>query len=290
MPSERGSVCQTTCNRAVSNPVVRIPAGFSFSYGRAPLFSVVDEDIEIQPNQLCLLLGPNGCGKSTLLNLLSGLQCPTTGSLIFGSLNTTATLSVSQRTYNAFKTPLLIARWEAGVRRTFQSPILPPKSAVLDFINIGSRIPSQESFASWLLSYPQDWGVQQGAPELSDILGAFPSSAMAGSLSYGHRRLLATLQALTARPTFLLLDEPFANLSPELCRRLADVVNQVAHKGKGARAVLIVEHRPNLIADYADVVLTIDNKRLRMTPLSQGLKEKRAEIKRLLRLTSLGGQ
>ena len=82
-----------------------------------------------------------------------------------------------------------------------------------------------------------------------------------------------------------ILDEPMANLSPELCLRLANKIDQTVHDVPEGRTALVVEHRPFPIADFADAVLTIQNRCLRMTHLPSVLKEKRAEIQRLLLLT-----
>ena len=48
------------------------------------VIAVNDFSFEIPDGQLIGLLGPSGCGKSTTLNLLSGLQKPTSGKILFG--------------------------------------------------------------------------------------------------------------------------------------------------------------------------------------------------------------
>ena len=42
-------------------------------------------NFEIPDGQLIGLLGPSGCGKSTTLNLISGLETPTEGRILFGN-------------------------------------------------------------------------------------------------------------------------------------------------------------------------------------------------------------
>ena len=48
------------------------------------VIAVNDFSFEIPDGKLIGLLGPSGCGKSTTLNLLSGLQKPTSGKILFG--------------------------------------------------------------------------------------------------------------------------------------------------------------------------------------------------------------
>ena len=48
------------------------------------VIAVNDFDFEIPDGKLIGLLGPSGCGKSTTLNLISGLEAPTSGRILFG--------------------------------------------------------------------------------------------------------------------------------------------------------------------------------------------------------------
>ena len=286
MPSEGSNlISRQFTNGSNLSPFVRIPVGFSFSYGEAPLFTLVDKDIKIYPNHLYLLFGPNGCGKSTLLGLLSGLLAPTSGVIEFEANEQSSALVVSSENFRSFHTPLKIARWGAGVRRTFQVPFVSPKLTTLEFAASGIRVPSQESFTSWL--FPGKSGGKSNSDykrdvlELINHLAAFAPSKTAGSLSYGHRRLLATLQALVAHPTLLLLDEPFANLSSDLSTHLATIINQAIHNGPQPHAGIIVEHQPGPIMDHADAILTINNHRLCASHLPIDIKKKRDEIHRI---------
>lgn len=51
---------------------------------RQPVTAVYNISFEIPDGKLVGLLGPSGCGKSTTLNLISGLEKPTSGTILFG--------------------------------------------------------------------------------------------------------------------------------------------------------------------------------------------------------------
>ena len=48
------------------------------------VIAVNNFNFEIPDGQLVGLLGPSGCGKSTTLNLISGLEIPSEGRILFG--------------------------------------------------------------------------------------------------------------------------------------------------------------------------------------------------------------
>ena len=54
------------------------------------VIAVNDFCFEIPDGQLVGLLGPSGCGKSTTLNLISGLETPSEGRILFGDRDVTA--------------------------------------------------------------------------------------------------------------------------------------------------------------------------------------------------------
>jgi branched-chain amino acid transport system ATP-binding protein len=82
----------------------------------------------------------------------------------------------------------------------------------------------------------------------------------AGSLSGGEQRMLAVVTALMARPRFLLLDEPSAGLSPELRRRVVELVRE---DPLGARpGVLVAEQSLEFATSLCDQVLVLRRGRL----------------------------
>lgn len=48
-----------------------------------------DVSLTIRDGELFTIVGPSGCGKSTLLQLLAGLDCPTSGQILFDGVDVT---------------------------------------------------------------------------------------------------------------------------------------------------------------------------------------------------------
>jgi putative ABC transport system ATP-binding protein len=56
----------------------------SFVVGEEKIDVLHDISFDLQPNTFNIIYGPSGSGKSTLLNILSGLQRPSSGTVVFG--------------------------------------------------------------------------------------------------------------------------------------------------------------------------------------------------------------
>jgi sulfonate transport system ATP-binding protein len=157
-----------------------------FENGRVALRDI---DLEIAPRTIVSVVGASGSGKSTLLRIISGLEVPTTGELVWDG----------QRIDGP--------RREIGF--IFQEPRLMPWLNVSANVRLGlgpvqrsKRRPGQnESVAHDLVS------------EAIEKVGleAF-ASALPRELSGGMAQRVAIARALVARPSLILSDEPFSAL------------------------------------------------------------------------------
>jgi len=105
------------------------------------------------------------------------------------------------------------------------------------------------------------WLILQGLPlsrkerkrRLEELLSELNLTALAkkkaGSLSGGERRRLEITRALVTRPSFLLLDEPFANIDPI---SVADVQEMIRHLARKQISVLITDHNAREIFSIAN--------------------------------------
>ncbi len=163
------------------------------------------------------VLGPSGSGKTTLLRLIAGLDAPTAGEIeIRGQV-----ASSPGR--------VLLAPEKRGVALVFQGLALFPHMTALEQVLFAG--PTSRRALELLASV----GLEKRA------------SALPAELSGGERQRLALARALAQEPRLLLLDEPFANLDPELHATLREEVRGLLDMAKTA-LVLVTHEREDALA------------------------------------------
>ncbi len=159
----------------------------------ADVIAVNDFDFEIPDGKLVGLLGPSGCGKSTTLNLISGLEKPTEGRILFGEDDVTK-LPPEHR----------------GVGLVFQNYALYPHLTVEQNI----MFPLQNLKGADKLTKEQMAQKVLEAAKMVQIDGLMERKP--SELSGGQQQRVAIARALVKRPHVLLLDEPLSNLDARL--------------------------------------------------------------------------
>ncbi len=165
-----------------------------------PVIAVNDMNIEIPSGKLVGLLGPSGCGKSTTLFMLSGLEAPTKGKILFDEQDVT-TLAPERR----------------GIGLVFQNYALYPHMTVeqnIMFPLTNMRIPKQEAKAKALDA--------ARLVQIEDLLARKPSE-----LSGGQQQRVAIARALVKMPNVLLLDEPLSNLDARLRLQTREEIKRI---------------------------------------------------------------
>ena len=148
---------------------------------------------EIPDGQLVGLLGPSGCGKSTTLNLISGLETPSEGRILFGDRDVT-NLSPEER----------------GVGLVFQNYALYPHMTVEENI----IFPLQNLKGKQKLTREVMHRKALEAASLVQIEKLMERKPR--ELSGGQQQRVAIARALVKIPNVLLLDEPLSNLDARL--------------------------------------------------------------------------
>lgn len=207
----------------MTEPPILEVEGLAAGYGAAPIVS--DISLRVGRGEIVSILGPNGAGKSTLLKALVGVIRALQGTVRLDG-QTVTNLSADTLT-----------RLGLGY--------VPQVNDIFDALSVAENL----EMGGYLL------GKREFAARRAEVLAMLPGlqpmlGRNAGKLSGGERKLLAVGRVLMPRPKILILDEPTANLSPQLAAiLLRDQVRQLAADGT---AVLLVEQKALAALEISD--------------------------------------
>jgi lipopolysaccharide export system ATP-binding protein len=185
---------------------------------------------QVERGQIVGLLGPNGAGKTTTFYMVVGLVKPNNG-LIRLDGEPIGHLPMHLRA-------------RKGIGYLAQEPSVFRKLTVEENIR-----------AVWeIKKIPK----KQHASMLEELLEEFNLTKVAKNkgtqLSGGERRRVEIARAMAAKPSFLLLDEPFAAIDPLTVAELQKMIRKLKDKNLG---ILITDHnvRETLgVVDYAHIL------------------------------------
>jgi lipopolysaccharide export system ATP-binding protein len=161
------------------------------------------------------LLGPNGAGKTTIFYMITGLIKADAGKIELDG-NDVTPLPMYQR-----------ARLGIGY--------LPQEASIFRGLNV------EENIRSVLEVVEPD--ARRRERDLDALLDEFNITRLRKSpsiaLSGGERRRVEIARALASRPSYMLLDEPFAGIDPIAVGDIQQLVRHLTYRGIG---VLITDH------------------------------------------------
>ena len=202
-----------------------------------------DCTIEVAAGSITGLIGPNGSGKTTLFNVITGYDRPDAGEVWYAGAKITGTSP--QRVF------------ASGIGRTFQLTRIFPRLTVLENMIVAAQHSDtgarrmRNPFAR--AGGPAD---RRRAMELLEFTGiAGHAGKLAGTLSYGQRKLLELSYVLVADPAIVLLDEPAGGVNPTLVGQLAQRISDLNAAGK---TFLIVEHNMEFVMGLCHHVAVLD--------------------------------
>ncbi|MGW3724082.1 energy-coupling factor ABC transporter ATP-binding protein [Streptomyces sp. NPDC000851] len=210
----------------MSEPALVALRGASFAYDEGPV--VLDGlDFAVPEGRALALLGRNGSGKTTLMRLLSGGLRPRTGQL-----------TVEGRPVSYDRKGL------TRLRTTVQLVVQDPDDQLF-----AASVAQDVSFGPLNLGLP-DAEVRSRVAEALDALDiAGLADRPTHLLSYGQRKRTAIAGAVAMRPRVLILDEPTAGLDPDGQERLLATLDALRARGT---TVVMATHDVDLALRWAD--------------------------------------
>ena len=190
-------------------------------------------DLNVKHGEFVTLIGRSGSGKTTLLNLLSGLDSPTSGKVLFEDHNM-ADLNEGKLTE--------LRRSKFGV--VFQSFGLLPLLSAFENVELPLRI-------SGLGSRERDKQTRK-ALDIVGLVGR--SNHRPYELSGGEQQRVAIARAIVHDPVLILADEPTGELDSVNSRAIFGLFKQMVEENN--MAVVAATHDSNLL-EMSDRVLRL---------------------------------
>jgi len=201
--------------------------GVRKSYGANEVLKGID--LRIEEQDYLVILGASGSGKSTLLNILSGLEKPDQGEVLYDGANI-ASLSENQLT--KFR--------KDNIAFIFQQYYLLQELTVEQNVKMGAHLAKNQDYLPII-----------EAMGLKEKLHQYPSE-----LSGGEQQRVAIARALAKKPKVLFLDEPTGALDEATGRQSLSYIAQM--KKELGFTLVMVTHNEH-IAKLANTVVRVNS-------------------------------
>jgi len=205
---------------------------------KVPVTALREISLSIEKGDFAALVGPSGSGKTTALNIIGGLDTPTSGEVF-----------IEEHNLADLKSEELINFRLHHIGFVFQAynliPVFTARENV-EFIMLLQKMPKAERTrrAAELLT----------AVGLNDRIDSRPTE-----LSGGQQQRVAVARALASRPSFVLADEPTANLDSTSALGLLQIMETLNHDYE--MTFIFSTHDPRVIK-RAHRVITLEDGRV----------------------------
>lgn len=208
---------------------------YTYPGGTKP--SISDISLKVEKGEFVLITGPSGCGKTTLCRCFNGLIPHFYQGELKGEITVAEMDPTKHQTHEMAKSVGLV--FQNPENQLFALSI--EKDVAFGLENLG--IPREE------IRERVDWALKQTG--IYDLRERSPHE-----VSGGQQQRVAIAAVLAMQPEIIVLDEPTSFLDPLSAEKIFEVIREL-NKKLGITVVL-VEHRLDLTAKYADHIIIMD--------------------------------
>lgn len=211
--------------------------GLTYTYPNAPKLAIQNVSLRVEKGEFVILTGPSGCGKTTLCRCFNGLIPHFYQGELKGELQVTG-LNIAEQ-------PIHELALHVGL--VFQNPdnqlfaLSVEKDVAFGLENLGVPREEMRKQVDWALETAGIYDLRERAPH---------------ELSGGQKQRVAIASIIAMRPEVMVLDEPTSFLDPLGAKKIFEVIDEL-NKSLGM-TVILVEHRLDLAARYANHVIVMD--------------------------------
>ncbi len=208
-------------------------------YAGEPLLTAVS--FSLQKGDILCLLGPSGSGKTTLLRMLSGLEIPDQGKILFAGKDLAG-----------------VAPHRRHFGMMFQEYALFPHKTIAENICFGLEM--------------QNWPFKKQLERMKEMLNLVGLQGFEQrrieTLSGGERQRVALARSLAPQPQLLLLDEPLGSLDRTLRDHLAGEIRSIL-KSQGVTAVFVTHDQSEAFTVADQIAILHQGKMEQLAPPEQ---------------------
>ncbi len=199
--------------------------------------ALADVNLKIKSGEFAIIQGPTGCGKSTLLNVLSGLDLPDSGRIIFDGEN------IARATEDRLSR---LRRQKIGF--VFQ-----------DF-NLVNTLTAMENVESvlWPTVLRQKEIENRAIAALRDVDLLDRKDHYPVQMSGGEKQRCGIARAIIHRPRVILADEATGNLDPESEKQVMSLLQKINNEME--TTIIFVTHRD--LSKYGSKTIRMDKGRI----------------------------
>jgi len=191
-------------------------------------------DVDIRRGEILGVIGPNGAGKTTFVNCISGLDRPSSGTILFKGIEITKMPSYQ------------IGR--LGLARTFQVVKPLRQLNVIDNVAIGAMFGAGGRKRSTAQA-------RQRAEQVLEQVGLkHRSTHLAADLTLADLKRLELAKALAMDPELLFLDEVMAGLNPTEVEHAMQMLQSINSSGI---TLFVIEHVMKAIMGISDRIVVL---------------------------------
>lgn len=190
-------------------------------------------DWSFERGRMYAIVGESGSGKTTFLSLISALDSPKSGSILFEGVD------IRDIGYDIYR------RNKVGI--VFQNYNFIPYLTAVENVLVAMNITDNP--------IPKD--MKSLAYNLLDYIGVDRDKAnrSINKLSGGEQQRVAIARALSTDVDLIVADEPTGNLNSEMEREIIEIFKTLAHEH--GKCVILVTHSPE-VASEADEIIRLD--------------------------------
>jgi energy-coupling factor transporter ATPase len=208
---------------------------YTYPGGAKP--SINDVSIKVEKGEFVLITGPSGCGKTTLCRCFNGLIPHFYQGELKGEITVAELDATKHPTYEMAKHVGLV--FQNPENQLFALSI--EKDVAFGLENLGFPREEMRKRVDWALNLTDIYDLRERSPY---------------EVSGGQQQRVAIAAVLAMQPEIIVLDEPTSFLDPLSAEKIFEVIHEL-NKKLGITVVL-VEHRLDLTAKYADHIIIMD--------------------------------